>query len=50
MDAGRIINPLAGRSQIEGAIVMGIGMALLGHTSYDRRSRSTATWPTTLSR
>jgi len=35
MDAGRIINPLAGRNQIEGAVVMGIGMALLEHTSYD---------------
>src|SRR5437588_1939272 len=35
MDAGRIINPLAGRSQIEGAVVMGIGMALFEHTSYD---------------
>ena len=28
IDAGRIINPLAGRNQIEGAVVMGIGMAL----------------------
>ncbi len=27
IDAGRIINPLAGRNQIEGAVVMGIGMA-----------------------
>jgi xanthine dehydrogenase YagR molybdenum-binding subunit len=35
IDAGRIINPLAGRSQIEGAVVMGIGMALLEHTFYD---------------
>jgi xanthine dehydrogenase YagR molybdenum-binding subunit len=35
MDAGRILNPLAGRNQIEGAIVMGIGMAMLEHTSYD---------------
>jgi len=35
MDAGRIINPLAGRNQIEGAVVMGIGMAFLEHTSYD---------------
>src|SRR5437868_15096584 len=34
-DAGRILNPLAGRNQIEGAVVMGIGMALLEHTSYD---------------
>jgi xanthine dehydrogenase YagR molybdenum-binding subunit len=35
IDAGRIINPLAGRNQIEGALVMGIGMALLEHTTYD---------------
>ena len=35
IDAGRILNPLAGRNQIEGAVVMGIGMALLEHTSYD---------------
>jgi CO/xanthine dehydrogenase Mo-binding subunit len=33
MDAGRILNPLAARNQIEGAFVMGIGMALLEHTS-----------------
>jgi len=38
IDAGRILNPLAGRNQIEGAVVMGIGMALLEHTTYDRRS------------
>jgi xanthine dehydrogenase YagR molybdenum-binding subunit len=38
MDAGRILNPLAGRNQIEGAVVMGIGMALLEHTSYDPRT------------
>jgi xanthine dehydrogenase YagR molybdenum-binding subunit len=35
IDAGRILNPLAGRNQIEGAVVMGIGMALLEHTTYD---------------
>jgi xanthine dehydrogenase YagR molybdenum-binding subunit len=35
IDAGRIVNPLAGRNQIEGAVVMGIGMALLEHTTYD---------------
>jgi xanthine dehydrogenase YagR molybdenum-binding subunit len=35
IDAGRIINPLAGRNQIEGGVVMGIGMALFEHTSYD---------------
>ena len=38
IDAGRIINPLAGRNQIEGAVVMGIGMALLEETSYDPRT------------
>jgi xanthine dehydrogenase YagR molybdenum-binding subunit len=38
IDAGRILNPLAGRNQIEGAVVMGIGMALLEHTTYDRRN------------
>jgi xanthine dehydrogenase YagR molybdenum-binding subunit len=35
IDAGRIINPLAGRNQIEGAVVMGIGMALFEQTAYD---------------
>jgi xanthine dehydrogenase YagR molybdenum-binding subunit len=35
IDAGRILNPLAGRNQVEGAVVMGIGMALLEHTTYD---------------
>jgi xanthine dehydrogenase YagR molybdenum-binding subunit len=35
IDGGRILNPLAGRNQIEGAVVMGIGMAFLEHTSYD---------------
>jgi xanthine dehydrogenase YagR molybdenum-binding subunit len=35
IDAGRIINPLAGRNQIEGSVVMGIGMALLEETHYD---------------
>src|SRR6266852_2283404 len=38
MDAGRILNPLAGRNQIEGAVVMGIGMALLEHTTYAPQS------------
>jgi xanthine dehydrogenase YagR molybdenum-binding subunit len=35
IDAGRIVNPLAGRNQIQGAVTMGIGMALLEHTIYD---------------
>ena len=34
MDAGRILNPLTGRNQIQGAVVMGIGMALFEHTTY----------------
>ena len=35
IDAGKIINPKTGRNQIEGAIVMGVGMALLEETQYD---------------
>jgi len=35
IDAGRIINPLTGRNQIQGAVVMGIGMAFFEHTTYD---------------
>src|SRR5262245_21300024 len=35
MDAGRILNPLAGRNQIHGGVVMGIGMALFEATTYD---------------
>jgi xanthine dehydrogenase YagR molybdenum-binding subunit len=35
IDGGRIINKRAGRNQIEGAIVMGVGMALFEQTSYD---------------
>jgi len=38
IDAGRILNPLAGRNQIEGAVVMGIGMSLFEETSYDPRN------------
>jgi xanthine dehydrogenase YagR molybdenum-binding subunit len=38
IDAGRILNPLAARNQIEGAVVMGIGMALFEHTTYDRQT------------
>ncbi|HEY9228401.1 MAG TPA: xanthine dehydrogenase family protein molybdopterin-binding subunit [Gemmatimonadaceae bacterium] len=38
IDGGRIINPLAGKNQIEGAVTMGIGMALLEHTTYDPRN------------
>jgi xanthine dehydrogenase YagR molybdenum-binding subunit len=35
IDGGQIINPLAGRNQIQGAVVMGVGMALLEATEYD---------------
>ncbi len=38
MDAGRIINTLAGRNQIEGGVVWGIGMALMEDTWYDPRN------------
>jgi xanthine dehydrogenase YagR molybdenum-binding subunit len=38
IDAGRILNPLAARNQIEGSIIMGIGMALLEETDYDPRN------------
>ena len=38
IDAGRIVNPLAGRNQIEGAITMGVGMALLEENHYDPRN------------
>ncbi|SAL57755.1 aldehyde oxidase and xanthine dehydrogenase [Caballeronia terrestris] len=38
IDAGRILNPCAGRNQIEGAVVMGVGMALFEQTHYDSRN------------
>jgi xanthine dehydrogenase YagR molybdenum-binding subunit len=38
IDAGRILNTLAGRNQIEGAVVMGVGMAFFEETSYDPRN------------
>ena len=38
IDAGRILNPKPGRNQIEGAVVMGVGMALFEETSYDPRN------------
>ena len=38
IDAGRIVNPLTGRNQIEGAIVMGIGMAMFEENHYDSRN------------
>ncbi len=38
IDAGRIINPKAAANQIEGAVVMGVGMGLLEETIYDQQS------------
>ena len=38
IDAGRIINPRAGANQIKGAVVMGVGMAMLEETVYDPRN------------
>lgn len=35
IDAGKIMNPKTGRNQIEGAIVMGLGMALFEGTHYE---------------
>lgn len=35
IDAGRIINPALARGQIEGGVVMGLGMALFEATVYD---------------
>src|SRR5438093_10941290 len=32
IDAGRILNTLAARTQIEGTVVMGLGTALFDHT------------------
>ncbi len=37
IDAGRILNPKPARNQIEGAVVMGVGMALFEETHYDQR-------------
>ncbi|SAI49117.1 xanthine dehydrogenase yagR molybdenum binding subunit [Bordetella ansorpii] len=38
IDGGRIVNPRTGRNQIEGAVIMGVGMALFEQTEYDARS------------
>jgi xanthine dehydrogenase YagR molybdenum-binding subunit len=38
IDAGHIMNPKPARNQIEGAVVMGIGMALFEATRYDTRN------------
>jgi xanthine dehydrogenase YagR molybdenum-binding subunit len=41
IDAGRIINPKPARNQIEGAVVMGIGMALFESARHDKRYGAT---------
>ena len=38
IDAGKVINARTGRNQIEGSIMMGVGMALFEATEYDSRS------------
>jgi len=38
IDAGRMINPRTAQNQIEGAVVMGVGMAMLEATEYDQRT------------
>lgn len=37
IDGGHIMNPKPARNQIEGAVVMGVGMALFEQTRYDKR-------------
>jgi xanthine dehydrogenase YagR molybdenum-binding subunit len=37
IDAGRIMNSRPARNQIEGSVVMGVGMALFEKTTYDRQ-------------
>ena len=37
IDAGRMLNPRPARNQIEGALMMGVGMALFEETHYDAR-------------
>jgi xanthine dehydrogenase YagR molybdenum-binding subunit len=37
IDGGHILNPKPARNQIEGAVVMGVGMALFEETKYDPR-------------
>jgi xanthine dehydrogenase YagR molybdenum-binding subunit len=38
IDAGRIMNSRPARNQVEGSVVMGVGMALFEKTTYDRRN------------
>ena len=43
IDAGQILNPLTARSQIQGGVVWGLGMALLEQTAWDERMGSPVT-------
>ena len=38
IDVGQIVNEKTAKNQVEGAVVMGIGMALFEHTDYDTRT------------
>lgn len=38
IDAGRMLNPPTAKNQIVGAVVMGVGMAMLEATEYDQRT------------
>ncbi|MCX2524270.1 xanthine dehydrogenase family protein molybdopterin-binding subunit [Larsenimonas rhizosphaerae] len=38
IDVGRVMNEKTARNQVEGAIVMGLGMAMFEHTEYDPRT------------
>ncbi|WP_044320010.1 xanthine dehydrogenase family protein molybdopterin-binding subunit [Pseudomonas amygdali] len=38
IDVGKVINPLAAKNQVEGAIVMGIGMSLFENAEFDARN------------
>jgi len=43
IDAGRIMNAMTARSQIQGGVIWGIGMALLERTDFDSRNASPVT-------
>ncbi len=43
LDTGRVLNPKTARSQVIGGVVMGIGMALMEHAAYDKRTGRCAT-------